>query len=105
MTSTDITVERIYPEHFALIEDALRDVSSPALLGYHTPAYMNMLTLVLHDNPLYLAARVEDKIAGFMPLRWRTGLLGPVINGLPFFGPNGGPVITVCRSPCGSRCG
>lgn len=94
MTSTDINVERIYPEHFSLIEDALRDVSSPALLGYHTPAYMNMLTLVLQDNPLYLAARVEDRIAGFMPLRWRTGSLGPVINGLPFFGPNGGPVIT-----------
>jgi hypothetical protein len=29
-----------------------------------------------------------------MPLRWRTGFLGPVINSLPFFGPNGGPIIT-----------
>jgi hypothetical protein len=94
MTSTDITVERIYPQHFVRIEDALRDVNSPALLGYHTPAYMSMLTPVLHDNPLYLAASVEGRIAGFMPLRWRTGSLGPVINGLPFFGPNGGPIIT-----------
>jgi len=94
MISTDIIVERIHPENFAVIEDVLRDVSSPALLGYHTPAYMDMLTLVLHDNPLYLAARAGDRIAGFMPLRWRPGPLGPVINGLPFFGPNGGPVIT-----------
>ena len=99
MISTDIIVERIHPDNFAVIEDALRDVSSPALLGYHTPAYMNMLTLVLHDNPLYLAAFINNKIAGFMPIRWRTGRLGPVINGLPFFGPNGGPVLTEHGQP------
>ncbi len=95
-----ITVERIYPDRFSIIEDVLPAITSPALLGYHTPAYMNMLTRVLHDNPLYLAAFVGGELAGFMPLRWRTGSLGPVINGLPFFGPNGGPVLTACGQHC-----
>jgi len=94
MTSANITVERIYPDRFSIIEDVLPAITSPALLGYHTPAYMNMLTRVLHDNPLYLAAFAGGELAAFMPLRWRTGSLGPVINGLPFFGPNGGPVFT-----------
>jgi hypothetical protein len=94
MTSFAITVERVYPDRFSIIEDALPSITSPALLGYHTPAYMNMLTRVLHDNPLYLAAFAGGELAAFMPLRWRSGSLGPVINGLPFFGPNGGPVLT-----------
>ena len=81
MSSTDIIVERIYPEHCACIEDALRDVSSPALPGYHTPAYMNMLTLVPHANTLYCAARVEDRIASFMHLCWQTVGFVPVISG------------------------
>ena len=55
---------------------------------------MNSLTRVLADNPLYLAAYSNDRVAGFLPLRWKNGDLGPVINGLPFYGPNGGPIIT-----------
>jgi hypothetical protein len=55
---------------------------------------MNALTRVLHDNPLYLVAYSNEKIAGFLPVRWENGVLGPVINGLPFFGPNGGPIFT-----------
>ena len=92
--NADIQVERVYPEHFQIIEEAIKYIDSPSLLGYHTPAYMNCLTKVLADNPLYLVAYSNDKIAGFLPLRWRSGSLGPVINGLPFFGPNGGPIFT-----------
>jgi len=92
--NADIKVERVYPEHFQIIEEAIKHIDSPSLLGYHTPAYMNALTRVLHDNPLYLAAYSNEKIAGFLPVRWQDGALGPVINGLPFFGPNGGPIFT-----------
>jgi len=89
-----LRVERIYPERFTIIEEAIKHTDAASLLGYHTPAYMNALTEVLHDNPLYLAAFFEEKVAGFLPLRWCRGILGSVINGLPFFGPNGGPVLT-----------
>jgi len=89
-----ITVERVYPERFNIIEEAIQTIDSPSLLGYHTPAYMNALTKVLDDNPLYLVAFFEGKAAGFLPLRWRRGKFGTVINSLPFFGPNGGPVLT-----------
>ena len=92
--NTDICVKRIYPEQFQIIEEAIKNTDAPALLGYHTPAYMNALTEVLHDNPLYLVAFLEEKVAGFLPLRWCRGMAGVVINGLPFFGPNGGPVLT-----------
>lgn len=92
--NADIHVERVYPDRFQIIEEALHAIDSPSLLGYHTPAYMNLLTKVLADNPLYLVAFVSGKVAGILPLRWRNGRLGPVINGLPFFGPNGGPVFT-----------
>jgi hypothetical protein len=89
-----ITVERIYPDRFSIIEEAIKQTDTPSLLGYHTSAYMIALTEVLHDNPLYLVAFFEEKVAGFLPLRWCHGMLGIVINGLPFFGPNGGPVLT-----------
>ena len=95
--NADIQVERVYPEHFQIIEEAIKYIDSPSFLGYHTPAYMNALTRVLADNPLYLVAYSNEKIAGFLPLRWRSGSLGPVINGLPFFGPNGGPIFTRMR--------
>ena len=91
-----IAVERIYPDRFAIIEEAIKHIETPALLGYHTPAYMNALTEVLHDNPLYIAAFFEEKLAGFLALRWCRGKFGTVINGLPFFGPNGGPILTNC---------
>jgi hypothetical protein len=93
--NSTITVERIHPEHFNIIEEAIQFIDSPSLLGYHTPAYMTALTKVLDDNPLYLVAFFEEKVAGFLPLLWRTGKFGTVINGLPFFGPNGGPVLTI----------
>lgn len=89
-----ITVERIYPERFNIIEEAIQTIDSPSLLGYHTPVYMKALTNVLDDNPLYLAAFSGEKVVGFLPLRWQKGKYGIVINGLPFFGPNGGPVLT-----------
>ena len=95
-----ISVERIYAERFSIIDEAIRNIDSPSLLGYHTPAYMNALTRVLKDKPFYLAAYCKEKIAGFMPLRCREGAFGPVISGLPFFGPNGGPVFTVCGMNC-----
>ena len=91
-----ITVECIHPERFNIIEEAIQTIDSPSLLGYHTPAYMNALTKVLDDNPVYLVAFFEQRIAGFLPLRWRRGKFGTVINSLPFFGPNGGPVLTNC---------
>jgi hypothetical protein len=93
-----INVERVFPEHFQLIEEVIQYIDSPSFLGYHTPAYMDSLTKVLADNPLYLLAYANDKVAGFLPLRWRNGSLGPVINGLPFFGPNGGPIFTCDKS-------
>jgi hypothetical protein len=89
-----IAVERVNPDRFTAMEEAIKNIDTPSLLGYHTPAYMNALTEVLNDNPLYLAAFFGKKVAGFLPLRWRRGKAGIVINGLPFFGPNGGPVLT-----------
>ncbi len=74
--NADIQVERVYPEHFQIIEEAIKQIDSPSLLGYHTPAYMNALTRVLHDNPLYLVAYSNEKIAGFLPValaRWYPG--------------------------------
>jgi len=88
-----LRIEFIYPDRFTTIEDAIINIDSPSLLGYHTPAYMSALTEVLHDNPLYIVAYCEKEVAGFLPLRWRDGKWGPVINSLPFFGPNGGPVL------------
>jgi len=97
---SSIFVERVCAEKFSVINEVIKSIDSPSLLGYHTPAYMTILTRVLTDNPLYLVAYCGEKVAGLMPLRWREGAAGPVINGLPFFGPNGGPVFTAYGKNC-----
>jgi hypothetical protein len=89
-----INTKRIYPDSFRLIDEAITHTDTPSLLGYHTTGYMNALTDVLHDNPLYIVAFSGSEVAGFLPVRWRNGMLGPVINSLPFYGPNSGPILT-----------
>jgi len=59
-----LTIERVYPDRFTIIEEAILNTDTPSLLGYHTPVYMSSLTKVLDDNPLYLVAFFEKNSYG-----------------------------------------
>jgi len=59
-----LTIERVYPDCFTIIEEAILNTDTPSSLGYHTLVYMSFLTKVLDDNPLYLAAFFEKNSYG-----------------------------------------
>jgi len=57
---------------------------------YHTVKYKKLLNKILAVDDNYLIA-IDDKqeIQAVMPLMYKEGLLGTVVNSLPFYGSNG----------------
>lgn len=57
---------------------------------YHTIKYKNLLNKILGVNDNYLlAVNNKQEIEAVMPLMYKEGSLGTVINSLPFYGSNG----------------
>jgi len=59
-------------------------------LIYYSLKFRNFLCEILNAKYEYYIALKENKITGVLPLIYKTGSLGKVINSLPFYGSNGG---------------
>lgn len=66
----------------------------PAALISYTLAYRDLLVDLLGCAPRYAVALRDDVVIGVMPLMNMDGARGAVLNSLPFFGSNGGPLAT-----------
>jgi len=64
----------------------------PAALISYTLAYRDMLVELLGCEPRYAVALREETVVGVMPLMSLEGERGTVLNALPYFGSNGGPL-------------
>ena len=63
---------------------------SHSVLGYHYPFYRDMLVEIGVGHPVYLGARLNGNLVGFLPAFKRQSLVGEAYCSLPFFGPNAG---------------
>ncbi len=63
-----------------------------ALISY-TLAYRDMLAELLDCEPRYAVALRDGAVVGVMPLMSLDGERGTVLNSLPYFGSNGGPLV------------
>jgi hypothetical protein len=87
--------------HVQLMEPSLEALVSEFLERegawiYYTLNFQNFLTDLLGCESRCRVAFEEGEVVGFMPAAMIDGFYGPVLNSLPFFGSNGGPV---CSSP------
>lgn len=56
---------------------------------YHSIKYCYFLTSLIGAKPIYIISRRDNKIEGVLPLMYKDGKLGRVINSLPYYGSNG----------------
>jgi CelD/BcsL family acetyltransferase involved in cellulose biosynthesis len=68
---------------------AFLDQIDEALIYYSLP-FRSLLEDLLACESEYWLARQGGQITGVLPLMWKDGPLGRVINSLPFYGSNGG---------------
>jgi len=61
----------------------------PQILGYHHPAYQNLLGTVLGDSMQAFATYTDGHLSGFLPYRVAVSPHGAVMNAFPFFGCTG----------------
>lgn len=61
-----------------------------SVLAYHYPFYRDMLSALGVGQPVYLGARRDGELIGFLPAFRREADAGVVYSSLPFFGPNAG---------------
>lgn len=64
----------------------------PESLFYYSPKYFHFLEGLLGCSIKCLVAKSSGKIVGALPLAYTKGALGMVINSLPYYGSNGGPI-------------
>lgn len=64
----------------------------PAALISYTLAYRDLLVALLGCTPRYGVALRDDVVVAVMPLMSLDGDRGRVLNALPYFGSNGGPL-------------
>ena len=64
----------------------------PAALISYTLGYRDLLVDLLACRARYAVALREDAVVGVMPLMSLDGEAGTVLNSLPYFGSNGGPL-------------
>jgi hypothetical protein len=87
-----VTVEALHGEKddelIAFLDELSTD--SASVLGYHYPFYRDMLTTLEVGEPIYLGARCEGKLVGYLPALMKKSPAGVVIGSLPYFGPNAG---------------
>jgi hypothetical protein len=66
--------------------------SHPETLLYHSLEYKELLEDLLGCTADYWLAWDGDGVVGILPVMWRDGAFGRVVNSLPFFGSHGGPL-------------
>jgi hypothetical protein len=85
-----IEVQDLRPDLESEYEDFLR--RSPAALISYSLRYRDFLAELLGAEPQYAVALREGKLVGLLPLLALDGRYGRVLNSLPYFGSNGGPL-------------
>lgn len=65
---------------------------NPSTLVYAEPRFLDLITHHLCANLIWMVARRNSKIVGFLVFIVKDGPLGPVFNSLPYFGSNGGVI-------------
>lgn len=63
-------------------------------LIYYSLQFRSLLEDLLQCESQYWIAREANRVTGVLPLMWKEGPLGRVVNSLPFFGSNGGVLAT-----------
>lgn len=91
--SASVRVEYLASDSEAEYAGYLLQSESPLL--YASLPYRDLVAGHLSATPRYLVARDETgALAGVLPaMLSRPGRLGPVLNALPYYGSNGGPII------------
>lgn len=56
---------------------------------YHSIKYFHFLNEFIKAKPLYIISRNKGKIDGVLPIMYKDGKLGRVMNSLPYYGSNG----------------
>jgi hypothetical protein len=69
-------------------------------LLYYSLAYKSFLQDLLGCEAEYWIVRDGDRVTGVLPLMWREGPFGRVINSLPYYGSHGGAVATTPEAAC-----
>lgn len=85
-----IEVQDLHPGLEAEYEDFVR--RSPAALISYSLRYRDLLAELLGAQPQYAVALREGRMVGALPLLALDGPFGRVLNSLPYFGSNGGPL-------------
>ncbi len=68
--------------------------SHPAALLYHSLRYRDFLVSMLGCTPRYVLAVMDGRIVGAFPLMATDGPHGVVLNSLPYYGSNGGSLVS-----------
>jgi hypothetical protein len=63
---------------------------------YHSIKYLNFLKGLIRAKTLCVVCRKEGKIDGVLPIMYKDGKFGRVMNSLPYYGSNGS-VLTSCE--------
>lgn len=71
----------------------------PMAMIYHSLRFRDMLVALLGCRPVYGIARRGLDVVGVFPLMVATGAHGEVLNSLPYFGSNGGPLASAADGP------
>ena len=79
-----ILEERGYEDYQSFVEN-----HNGSML-YYSLEVKKFLEQLLDCTPIYYVAYEENEIVGVLPLMYKSGRYGTVINSLPFYGSNGG---------------
>lgn len=67
-------------------------------LVFYTLRYRDLLQEVLDCRPRYAIAYEDDRVVGVLPLMETEGPYGTVLNSLPYYGSNGGPLASTSKA-------
>jgi len=68
--------------------------SHPAALLYHSLRYRDFLVSMLGCTPRYVLAVLDHRVVGTFPVMVAEGPHGVVLNSLPYYGSNGGSLVS-----------
>lgn len=87
-----IEITPLQDRHAANADDLV--AAHPHGLLYQTSRFRAFLQDVAGGTDASLAAWDDDQLVGVLPLHYRSGTLGTVVNSLPFYGSHGGILAT-----------
>ncbi len=92
LTRSGLSVVPLGPEYESAYQSFVE--SHPQALVFYTAKYRDFLCALLGCEARYLVALRGESIVGVLPMMQLDGPYGRVLNSLPYFGSNGGPLVT-----------